>query len=103
MFDEAISLSYSFKVNEDTQPLNMSEISKYLYLLKKKMKTLAKKDVLISGNTFEVVYYTKLLLLADAHTVNILQKDEKDSLRQVQKINAYLTDTDASKYLAVTS
>src|SRR5690625_654113 len=103
LFDEAISLSYSFKLNEDTQPLNMSEISKYLYLLKKKMKTLAKKDFLISGNTFEVVYLTKLLLLADAQTVTILQKDEKDSLRQVQKISAHLTDTEAAKTFAATS
>src|SRR5699024_107270 len=103
LFEEAIQLSYSFKLNESTQPLNMSEISKYIYLLKKKMSTLAKKNFLISGNTFEIGYLTNLLLLADAQTVTILHTDEKDSLKQVEKLSTYLTDTEAGKVFAATS
>lgn len=103
LFEEAIQLSYSFKLNDETQPLNMSEISKYIYLLKNKMSTLAKKDFLISGNAFEISYLTKLLLLADAQTVTILQEDEKDSIRQVEKLSARLTDTEAAKVFAATS
>src|SRR5699024_8303907 len=83
--------------------LNMSEISKYIYLLKNKMKTLAKKDFLISGNAFEISYLTKLLLLADAQTVTILQEDEKDSLKQVERLSTRLTDTEAAKVFAATS
>ena len=103
LFEEAIQLSYSFKLNEETQPLNMSEISKYIYLLKNKMSTLAKKDFLISGNAFEISYLTKLLLLADAQTVTILQEDEKDSLKQVERLSTRLTDTEAAKVFAATS
>src|SRR5699024_2980066 len=47
LFEEAIDLAYYFKLNEEIQPLNKSKISKYIYLLQKKMKTLAKKHFLI--------------------------------------------------------
>ena len=103
LFDEAIRLSYSFKLNEETQPLNMSNISKYLYLLKKRMNTLVKKDFLISGNYFEIGYLTKLLLLAGAQTVTIFQKDERDSIRQVEKISKHLSDEKAARVFAATS
>lgn len=43
LFKEAIDLAYQFKLDEEIQPLNKSKITKYVYLLKKKMKSLEKK------------------------------------------------------------
>jgi len=103
LFEEAIDLAYYFKLNEEIQPLNKSKISKYIYLLQKKMKSLAKKHFLISGNDFEVGCLTKLLLLAGAQSITIIQKDEKDSLKQAEKISGYLTEVEAAKLFAATS
>jgi len=103
LFEEAIQLSYDFKLNEEIQPLNKSKISKYIFLLKQKMNTLARKHFLISGNDFEISYLTKLLLLAGAQTVTIIQKDERESLKQVKKLSARLADTESAKLFAATS
>lgn len=103
LFNDAIELTYDFKLNEAVQPLNKSIISKYIYLLKKKMGTLDKKNYLISGNDFEVCYLAKSLLLAGAQTITVIQRTEEESLKQVQNVTAYMTDAESAKVFAVTS
>lgn len=103
LFNDAIQLTYEFKLNEAIQPLNKSTISKYIYMLKKKMGTLDKKNYLISGNDFEVCYLAKLLLLAGAQTITVIQRNEEESLRQVENVTAYMTDAESAKVFAATS
>lgn len=103
LFKEAIKLTYYLKLNEETQPLNKSLISKYIYLLQKNLGVLAKKNFIVSGNDFEVFYLTKVLLYAGAQSITIIQKDEDESARQLKKIIKHLDEADVSKVFAATS
>lgn len=103
LFNDAIELTYNFKLNESIQPLNRSTISNYVYMLRKRMGTLEKKNFLISGNDFEVCYLTKLLMLAKAQTITIIQRNEEESLRQVNNVIKRLTEAERAKIYAATS
>jgi glutamyl-tRNA reductase len=102
MFNKAIYLAYALKLNDTIKPLNQSEVSKYIYLLKEQMEELDKKHYLISGDDSQVYFLTKLLLFAGAQTITIIQKDEIDSQRQYKKIKNYLTELEQNKVIPAT-
>lgn len=102
VFSEAIELTYYLKLKESMQPLNKSQLSTYIYLLQKKMGTLANKHFLVSGKDFEVFSLTKLLLSAGAQTITVIQVVEEESIRQVDQLIKWLSVMDAGKVFAAT-
>ena len=97
MFNRAIYLGYTLKLNDEIKPLNQSHISNYITLLKKYVSDFSKKNYLISGNDDEVYFLTKLLLFAEAQTVTIIQKDEEESLLQFNHIKKFFNESELSR------
>lgn len=102
MFKKAICLSYDLKLDDLIKPLNLSEINRYVYILKKHMKELENKNFLISGTDFEVYYLTKLLLFAGAGTVSIIHTNEMETIRQFETIEHRFNQHEISKVFPIT-
>lgn len=102
MFNKAIYLGYALKLKHDIQPLNQGELSKYIYLLQEHMESLDKKHYVISGNDRQVYFLTKLLLLAGAQTITLIQKDEFECRRQAKKIRNTLDNFEQTKVFPAT-
>lgn len=102
MFNKAIYLAYGLKLKDTIKPLNQSEVSKYIYLLKEKMKDLDKKHYLISGDDLQVHCLAKTLLFAGAQTITIIQNDERESHRQYEEIKSSLTEIEQTKVFPAT-
>lgn len=102
MFNKAIYLSYSLKLNNTIKPLNQSDLSKYIYLLEDEMDSLDKKHYLISGDDEQVYFLIKTLLFAGAQTITIIQEDEMDSRRQYENIKERLTELEQTKVFPAT-
>lgn len=97
LFSETLELAYSLKLEMDLQPLNNSEISKYIYLLKKEMKTLRNKNYVLAADDFELIVLTKILLTAGAQTVTITNADDGELERQFAKLKANLSESEIAK------
>lgn len=97
LFNGAISLAYSLKINDEVQPLNESCISKYVSCLKKKMSSLKNKNFVISGEDFELLYLTRLLLLAGGQSVTILHQNEAEGQKQLEFVQGKLNSRVKSK------
>lgn len=103
MFQNAVELAFELKLEESTKPLNLTELSDYLYLLMDQMSGLEKKNYLISGSDLEVYFLTKVLLKADARSVSIIQNDEVEAERQVTILKEALNEADHTRVYPVTS
>ncbi len=97
LFSETLELAYSLKLEMDLQPLNDSQISKYIYLLKKEMKTLENKNYVIAANDFELIVLTKILLVAGAQTITITNTDVDELERQFAMLKANLTESEGTR------
>lgn len=97
LFSETLELAYSLKLEMDLQPLNNSQISKYIYLLKKEIKTLDNKNYVIAAKDFELIVLTRILLVAGAQTITITNTDEDELERQFLKVKENLSDVEKSK------
>lgn len=102
MFKTATYLAYDLKLEDVAKPLNQTQISKYIYLLKDYMGELEKKNYLISGNDIEVYYLTKLLLFAGARSISIIQKDETEAQRQYNNLVSALNELEINKIYPIT-
>lgn len=102
MFRKAICLSYDLKLDELIKPLNLSEITRYIYILKKHIKNLENKNFLVSGTDFEVYYLTKLLLFAGASTVSIIHVNELETIHQYENIEHRFSVNELAKVFPVT-
>lgn len=102
MFEKAIVLAYTMKLKNDIKPLNQSNLSKYIYLLKEKMKHLEKKNYLVSGSDLQVYFLTKTLLMAGAQTVTIVQENEYESQGQYDEIKSHFNEIERSKVFPAT-
>ena len=98
LFREAIDLAYTLKLNDLILPLNLSEASKYIYILKKKLGQLENKNYLLAANDHDLMILSKVFLMANAQTVSITHKDAGELNRQYQKISAKLTEEEKSKF-----
>lgn len=103
MFQSAIDIAFELKLDESVKPLNQTDLSRYIYLLKEKVESLAKKHFMISGSDLDIYFLTKVLLKAEAQSVSIIQTDEKEAQRQYVKIKACLSDIDQTKVYPVTA
>lgn len=97
LFSETLDLAYSLKLDPELQPLNNSQISKYIYLLKKEMATLENKDYVLAAEDFELIALTKILLIAGAQSVTITNTNEEQLKRQLVKLKENLTNFEATK------
>ena len=97
MFNRAIYLGYALKLVDEIKPLNQSQISHYILLLKEYISDFSKKNFLISGDDYQVYFLTKLLLFADAQTITIIQKDEEKSQLQFNQLKSLFNETELSR------
>lgn len=97
LFKEAIQLAYSLKLNDLVQPLNDSQASKYIYLLKKNIGQLEKKNYMLAANDTELIILSKILFMAGAQTVVITHADSKELERQYKKLRNRLTEQEKNK------
>ncbi len=102
LFDRAISIGYALKLVDEIKPLNQSQISQYIYLLKDSLSDLSKKNYLISGNDDQVYFLTRLLLFAGAQTVTLIQKDEAESQLQYDRLVDFFDDSELSRIFPMT-
>lgn len=97
LFNDAINLAYFLKLEDEIQPLNNSRISKYIYLLKDKMGTLANKNYVLAADDFELTMLAKILLIAGAQTITVANRDEKEIERQFRELKLRLNETESAK------
>lgn len=103
LFQEAIHLAYTLKLQDDLQPLNETHLAKYIYLLKGEMGTLKNKNFVLAGSDFELEYLSKLVLYAGAQTVTILHEDAAEIARQLALVKASLNEEQANKVYGANS
>lgn len=103
MFKKAIFLGYALKLEDEIKPLNMSRISRYIYLLKDNMSDLDKKHYLVSGNHLDVYFLIKVLLYAGAQTVTIIQKNDRESQKLFEEIKGLFNEIELTRIYPVTS
>jgi glutamyl-tRNA reductase len=97
LFNRALYLAYQLVTQDNFKPLNDSTIAKYIYLLKENLKDLEKKNIIISGDTHEIYYLIKILLLAGVQSVTVLQEEEEKTKRQLAIINPLLSKSSRTK------
>lgn len=97
LFSETLDLAYSLKLELDLQPLNDSQISKRIYLLKKEMDQLENKNYVLAAGDFELIVLAKILLTAGAQTVTITNTNEEELERQFAKLKTNLAESEQAK------
>ena len=97
LFDEAIELAYSLKLNNLLQPLNSSQASKYVYLLEKNLGSLKNKNYLLSVNDCDLIVLSKVLLMAGAQTIAITQPTSRALEKQFEVLKNKLTDNEKNR------
>ncbi len=103
MFQNAIELAFELKLEELTKPLNLTELSDYVYSLITNINGLEKKNYLVSGSDLEVYFLTKVLLKAGARSVSIIQNDELEAERQTAIVKQTLDEIEQTRVYHVTS
>ena len=103
MFQKAIYLGYGLKLEGEIKPLNLSQLSNYIYLLQENMTDLDKKNYLVSGSDLEVYFLTKVLLYAGAQTITIIQKNETESTKQFEQIKNLFNEIELTRIHPATS
>lgn len=97
LFNEAIELAYSLKLEDSIKPLNTSQISKYIYLLKNKLGQLENKNFILAADGWNLKILTKVLLMANAQTITITHSDYQELDKQYNQLLKKLTEAEQNK------
>lgn len=101
IFNDAVQSAYRLKINEIVKPLNLSQLSKYIYSLKDKLGQLKNKNYLLATTDEELIVLSETLLAADAQTITIAHNNDSILNRQYKKLTSRLTERNKNKvYMA---
>ena len=103
LFNETLDLAYSLKLETDLQPLNNSQLSKYIYLLKNEMDTLENKNYVLAAEDFELIVLTKILLLAGAQSITIANTNKEKLEKQLVKLKENLNASKINKLFSAST
>lgn len=98
LFKEVIRLVYSLKLNKEIQPLNIGQVSKCIYLLRKNLKQLKNKNYILTIEDPRLIILSKILLIAGAQSVTITHKDNKELEKQYGKTRNELTEAEKNNF-----
>lgn len=98
LFEEAIQLAYSLKLEETVRPLNLSQISKYIYSLEDKLGQLKNKNYILAVKDPRLAILSKVLFLAEAQTVTITHNNDDELEKKYEEIREDLTEKEKNKF-----